>query len=69
MYLCVCVCVCVRTERITSSLKLSISISSKLDLLSSDTFKNQINGNDQLFKINTIIRSIITIQFSGHKKI
>ena len=62
-------CVCVRTERITSSLKSSISISSKLDLLSSDTFKNQINGNDQLFKINTIIRSIITIQFSGHKKI
>ena len=64
-----CVCVSVRTVRITSSLKLSISISSKLDLLSSDTFKNQINGNDQLFKINTIIRSIITIQFSGHKKI
>ena len=46
-----------------------VCVGSKLDLLSSDTFKNQINGNDQLFKINTIIRSIITIQFSGHKKI
>ena len=35
---------CVYREH-TSSLKLSFSISSKLDLLSSDTFKNQINRN------------------------